>query len=174
MGADGGVCWVKVTGDSARFMSLVEPLGFSTWHTWQEDKHNDWLEANYDYHAGCAVATYGTSQEVQGYLDLETVLGELFSWDDEHIDGYGDNFTELTFEEVFLAIETRPTHWWDYKTRFEEVLTHSIGFWYRRDEVPKLILDRYTLLLPMNVLDWAKEVRDLINMGSFCSEETWT
>lgn len=172
MGADGGVCWVKVTGDVDRFMGLVEPLGFSTWGTWQEDKHIKWLEDHSEEHAGCTVATYGDFQEIQGYEDLRQVLSEVLHWDTK--DSCGDNFTELTFEECLLAIQTRPHYWWGYKSRLEEVLLLSIGFWYEMAEVPEYICKRYTPLLTMNVLDWAKEVMGLVDMYSWGSAETWT
>lgn len=171
MGADGGVCWVRVTGDPKRFQALVDPFGFNRFDTWQDDKHNDWLREHADAD-GCEVATYGTSQDTQGYLDLETVLDEIFHWDGSHFDGCGDNFPEMTFEECLLAIQTRPTHWWDYKSELEEVLLESVGFWYFRG-LP-LHRPEHQAILDMNVLEWAKEIRSLIDMHSWGSAETWT
>lgn len=150
MGADGGVCWVRVK-DRIRFLELVEPFGFLFWN----DSHEE-NEAWFGEHVeeGCVYSTYGTDQRVS-LDDLEEVLEEIESLSDNPLHG---EWVSYTFEEIREDIETRPYDPWTWS---------PLERFFREDE------SRKGFPFNMNCVQWAKEVRASID-GPFYCEETWT
>ena len=60
MGADGGVSWIRVSGDKELFRRLVRPLNLLIQHGSSNDSaHHDFLDAN-PLPSDCIYTFYGT------------------------------------------------------------------------------------------------------------------
>lgn len=176
MGADGGINWVRVY-DPARFGELVTPFGVN----WYDDYHDAEHDAYLNKHPlpfDCAVATYGTNQDVQGFDTLVAMLREA-----PEIEELYDVDPGATFLDILVSEYTLPS--WRARTGGEilRALLRRELLYYRQHLDPDLYsqalkgaIDRYQScpVMNMSVLAWANAVNAVIDPKSFGSAETWT
>lgn len=189
MGADGGLCWITVTGDEKRFRDLTRPLGFLEWDDYMDEQHYAWIERHGDpsKKPGVVMSTYGTPQDTQGLSDLITVVRGLLDSDGSpvepaYLDSYKDVFIEMTFEDLALSILTRPAYWncgytsyaWDGV--LETIVKERFLPWryFENSERDMHLRNTEEPILGMNLLEWAKEVMSLIDLASYNEVQTWT
>lgn len=183
MGADGGVCWVrlktpKIVNPLARpprerFLELVRPFTFDYYDS-SRSEHAEWdtASSNGEY----LYSTYGTDHDVQGYNDLEEVLRELPEVDPH----WGDSiFTMLevdpdaTFVDLLTAYCTEPA-WREPLSGTLMAILRFVTRCRNRDSISAIKKAADDPVFSMPVREWAKEIRDLIEPRSFGYEETWT
>lgn len=159
MGADGGVCWVKVS-DQERFEDLVEPFGVlyfddreSNWEWWKENQ-----EDGYHYN------TYSTGFDP----DLHTLLRALREVEDIRlgldISWNHRDWEDNTIEEAILSIVTRP-----YGSALSCHLDDVLKNVYIGGTI--YLTDRFKTML---LVDWASQISEVIDPNSYGYIETWT
>ena len=196
MGADGGMCWIKLRNATKynRVHELMKPFWFLT-------NVDDYHESNIDWHdpniqaPEYLVGSYGTDQEFDIYNDLVEVLECDF---DEEFDPNQDpvvKYGHLTFFELIEDLKIRPfvDHnfgpWFyltdgkyfpygmrnvsdsngRYVSKLEEMLWCIVQ--YSSDEE---LREDLGILADMKVNDWLDELRSLLESDNHGSEETWT
>jgi hypothetical protein len=169
MGADGGVCWLKMV-DRDRFEELARPFGFLRFDDYH-DSNDEW----YMKHAedGYYYATYGTSQD----LCMETMVGVIdtikyLAEEPLEASAYGmQGVHKLSFYEAYLNKLTNPASgqerwaYWDMDKLLED-LKYTFGREGEREP------DEGSIFL-MTLEDWAEEISKTFE-GPVRSEETWT
>jgi len=167
MGADGGVCWMRLR-DPARYQRLCDLVRPFWWLTdsgeadWQAEASDSWLSANPLYSAPAyIVGRYGTSQD----WDL-TDLADMLRGEDADL----CSDPALTFAELIEDIDTRPGHYAHRSLSGEAPMLErwvlEVRWLYGRAGLG--------VLEGMTVEQWAAEMRRILIAGSVGSEETWT
>jgi len=170
MGADGGVCWLKVT-DKERFLELVRPFGFAYFDDHYDSNYEWYLEHANDEAEGYIYATYGTSQDwsfesLRWVLDAIDGVREDAPWT-HSLSIHG--LHELNFFEFYLEYVTR-----DKDTtlgyRVLDAFAKSLQYTFDPEGEDLTAGTVYA----MTLAQWADEVRKTFVEGSFGLEETWT
>ena len=195
MGADGGMCWIKLRNPTKynRVCELIKPFYFLTYVDDYHESNIDW-ESGGIYSPEYLVGTYGTDQEFSIHDDLVEVLEDNF---DEVISGMDPTPTygQLTFLELVEDLKTRPftdnnqisyfylteKSYSSYKMRDfidpngRRISKLEIMLWgIIKYSKPEELREDLGILADIKVNDWLNELRSLLEPNSFGSEETWT
>lgn len=178
MGADGGICWVRVRRDGHEdFNHLV---GWLFWRILNETA--------YSYRGDFAGEIPDPPPSEEGWVWLEGAFGTDCSYDlqrflgliksildEDHEERFswlvgahpGEDAREYTLDEVVLALATEPASgplevergWWD-----------SLGVLY-----PALVESSLPgHLNGVTLKEWARQVATVVDFRSYSHEETWT
>lgn len=195
MGADGGMCWIKLHNATKynRVCELLEPFWFLTSIDDYHESNSDWDDPNIQA-PQYLIGSYGTDQDFSICDDLVEILEDDF---DEVIPGMDPTPTygQLTFLELVEDLKTRPftddnqvsyfylteKSYSIYKmgnfldpngrriSKLEIMLWDIIKY-----SKPEELNEDLGVLADMKVNDWLDEIRSLLEPNSFGSEETWT
>lgn len=183
MGADGGINWVKVTGNAEEFYALVRPLGL----LWEDSKcydeyHDDYLEKNplpkldkgfYE------ISTYGSFNTNDGMDDLYEIIENLKSYLIEpktDYDVWGDvNPLELSWKELLTEYHT--TDYWKMGACWSlpapmRIIVDQLNWVFDKNTDTIKEYDHPTFHITLR--EWLTRVMDVIDLKSFGSAETWT
>lgn len=174
MGADGGIAWFKLKNPSQerhdRIKKLLSWFDFQNlgngvhWDNREEflnKEENSFLwghEYIYGYEGSYV---YGaTFEELADFVEA-VLTGEV-----QKELGYSKHESSVSFEDIFLEKDTRPE--WVY------------GYSYWCDKIIKWFNEGYPTeeerkeFLSINIVEWAKEVKSILDFSTYCYEETWT
>lgn len=193
MGADGGMCWIKLRNPTKynRVHELLAPFYFLTHIDDYHQSNVDWYDPTIDA-PNYIVGSYGTDQKFDINEDLVDVLehdfDEIFP-DMDPTPTYG----QLTFLELVEDLKTRPFVDYDGKFFYLADRTYSYRMYNVVDsndrhiskleemlwdiiEYSKLeeLREDLGILADMKVNDWLDELRSLLESDNHGSEETWT
>lgn len=198
MGADGGVNWARIRGGAegmARFRTLIAPfypLHYQDHETVDGDGHWSWLQKN-PLPSDCYVSTYGTNQDFHGLESLQDLCGI------EEDDPQWSWLVGMTFHDLCLDLWTRPSVERCYRlSDLEHLVLVSFGLgtqtyhrWGSGDETwflwgtperdpekdggfEPLYAKDHPEVFNMKIIDWIREINDLVDWRTLNSVETWT
>lgn len=191
MGADGGVCWMKVKDPSkyARVQELLRPF---YWLTYVDDYR--WSNVEYIRKSPISEPTYlvGTYGSFQDFSICGTLRDILERSEDENV----CSDPSLTFLELVEDLATRPmacnnvVNEWVYLTdrRMGVIRPHrdyysasgerltilEIMLWDRVHYWLEKLEEELEPIAHMTVESWLTELRGLLEYSNVGSEETWT
>lgn len=177
MGADGGICWVRVK-DRQKFRKLVSPFCL-LWDGGDSHDHYhlDYLD-KYPLPTDYEISRYSNLGRCNmGLMDLDEMLKDIEYWIEDNKKGLFDpyfkdaNVLEMTWVDLLEDYYTSPdsTHWG--MPHFVRVIVREVGFWFTSD-----ILHKWPGLeiFKMTVGNWYQEVISCIYRDTFGDAETWT
>lgn len=188
MGADGGINWVRVTGDKDEFRRLVGPLGLFWHRSYYDEYHDDYIE-KYDpvpktKDGFYEISTYGTNQDVQGFDDLHDLIQEL-QWYKRP--------SRKPFDNVWGDTDPLDLTWIEMLTEY-----YTADYWKSENTwflpIPmRLMIQRHDWIYDVNtglikeeykhydkpvfhitLREWLDRICKIIDLKSFGSIETWT
>ena len=198
MGADGGVCWVKLKDGfnkeedndiQKNFSFLVSRFGFSWHENSNYDEYNDEFLNNWDQEGHFYFGTYNC-----GYYSESNVRNSLeeifYILKNEYEDSY--HCLEYikkypTFKDMIFEISTNPLFMKNnfYGSRphiyynshplisVANMLIDEFGFYMLREDF-SFLNRNCNSILNWKILSWYKAINELCYTNTFDSEETWT
>ena len=162
MGADGGLYWVRTT-DETEFRRLVEPFDVLYWSKYHSCTNDAWIREHGE--DDCVYASYGTGID----LDLEDLKWALITIDSIRQGDYDwthAGWETYTLEEAVESVITLP----DFYQSNHGLDGMLLGRWSKHHESVSLPADLKSMLL----VDWADQIKAVIDVKSFGHVETWT
>jgi hypothetical protein len=187
VGADGGINWVRVTGDKGEFYSLIRPLHL-LWYSASggsscyDDYHHEYIE-KYDpvpkaKDGFYEVSTYGSFNRNDGMDDLRELIRELRWYRNlrPFESNWGDaNPLELTWLEMLVEYYTADywkdsgKYWLPIPMRL--MLEHYDWVY---DQTTGKLRDYDDPILHITLGAWLERILKVIDVNSFGCIETWT
>ena len=179
MGANGGLCWVRIKDKTKldRLEKLLSP--FWGYQEYNDNKSENWERENEMKQSGelmgCLCGTYGDFQEFDSYDDLQRIVTEIKYNHNKHESMWP--FQGLTWFEVIEEMETRP--WNSFFFESQNEIDRCINWHFKsygkdsKYDIPEE-LEKYKDILSMKLIDWADEIAEIIDISNVMTEETWT
>lgn len=172
MGADGGIAWFKLKkpDQKDRLIKLLAPLNFQNlgsgthWDNREEflnKPENSFLwsdEYIYGYEGSYSYgATFESLRDIVSAIKDGEVQKEL---------GFSQYDKTLSFGDIFLEKDTRPDWVYAHSYWCDKIIGWADEAYLSEEEKQKLF--------ETNIVDWANEIDEILDIKSYCYEETWT
>jgi hypothetical protein len=173
MGADGGVVYVAVKDGTEKSYNRVVELLSPFWQFLSQDgcafyaqkAHNKWHYYNISiYPPKYILGYYGTDRFDNFNLEhLETICEK-----DPEITYVGDLYS-YTFDELDIDCRTS-----NITGSYNDHILYRLWYQHFKYSSREEVLKQFGSLSSVKISDWAKELRELLDIDHITTEETWT